>query len=193
MDPFNYQSIGHTVFAVGRFVCAALHFIIKPRTILLGLFIGMIVTSALCMSLTGSAGVAMLVLYQLFQSGVFPLVFAISLRGLGNHTKTGAVLLAAATVGGAIFPLAMDQVAFQFNVSYSFCVVLATSAAGAIYPIYLATYSPAKKQVEPEPKRRKPLLPTERPKSHLEKAKGLFRRKKEEGVTAHLEEREKAT
>ena len=41
----------------------------RPRYVLLLLFVGMIITSALCMVLTGPTGVAMLVLYELFQVG----------------------------------------------------------------------------------------------------------------------------
>lgn len=77
LGPFDFQEIGHTAFAIGRFLSAFAGFIIKPRWILLFLFTGMIVTSSLAMNLTGNAGVAMLVLVQFFEVLL-----------LGNHAST---------------------------------------------------------------------------------------------------------
>ena len=159
IDPFCYQTIGHTVFAVGRFLCAALQFILKPRSVLSVLFIGMVITSALCMTLSGPSAVAVLTLYELFQSGIFPLIYAISLRGLGSDTKTGAVLLTVATAGGAVFPVIQNPVAASYGQQYSFCVVLAASAAGIVFPLYLETVGKAKKQVDPVRAGHHPTLP----------------------------------
>lgn len=52
---------------MGRFLSAIAGLFIKPRYILLGLYTGCIATSALSMSLTGEAGVAMQVLVLLFE------------------------------------------------------------------------------------------------------------------------------
>ncbi|KAL9126856.1 MAG: hypothetical protein Q9217_004164 [Psora testacea] len=149
VSPFNYQAIGHTVFAVGRFLTAALGLWLKPRHILILLYVGAITTSALAMSLCGYSGVAMLVLILFFESGIFSLVFAISLRGLGRSTKWGAVLLTASTSGGAVFPAAVSPVKGSRGVQYAFAVVVAVFSFGAIMPIYLETVATAKKQVDP--------------------------------------------
>ena len=149
LDAFDWQTVGHTVFALGRFLCAALQFFIKPRRILLLLYVGMITTAALCMVLTGRSGIAVLTLFELFQSGVFSFIFAISLRGLGSHTKTGAVWLTVAIFGGAVGPFTQNPIISGYNVSYSFCIVVATTCLGAIFPIYLETIASAKKQVDP--------------------------------------------
>lgn len=149
ISPFDYQAVGHSVFAVGRFVTAVAGLLIKPRRILFLLFIGAIVTSALAMRFDGYKGVAMIVLVLFFESGIFSLIFAISLRGLGKHSKTGSVLLTAATSGGAIIPAIMWPVASNRNVRYAFCVVVAVFAFGALMPIYLSVSPAAKKQVDP--------------------------------------------
>lgn len=91
----------------------------------------------------------MIILILFFESGLFSLIFAISLRGLGMHTKWGAVLLAAATSGGAVVPAVMDPVASSKGVRYSFCVVVAVFAFGAVMPVYLEASGPVKKQVDP--------------------------------------------
>jgi len=149
IGPFNYLSIGHTVFALGRFLTALAGLFLKPRRILLILYIGLIITSALAMSLTGYRAIAMVILILFFESGIFSLIFAISLRGLGMHTKWGAILLAAATCGGAVVPAVMNPVASSRGVRYAFCVVVAVFAFGAVMPVYLEAFGPVKRQVDP--------------------------------------------
>ena len=158
IGPFDYQAVGHAVFAVGRFITAVAGLLIKPRRILFLLFIGVIVTSALAMSFDGYEGVTMIVLVLFFESGIFSLVFAIALRGLGKHTKTGSVLLTAATSGGAIIPAIMWPVVSNHNVRYAFCVVVAVFAFGALMPIYLSISPAAKKQVDPVHSRQDTIL-----------------------------------
>ena len=149
VSPFNYHAIGHTAFAVGRFLTAALGLLTKPRHVLLLLYIGTIITSGLAMSLSGYRGVAMLVLVQFFESGIFSLIFAMSLRGLGKNTKWGAVYLAASTSGGAIFPGIMSPVKGSRGVQYAFAVAVVVFSFGAIFPMYLEGIPAAKKQVDP--------------------------------------------
>ena len=71
------------------------------------------------------------------------------LRGLGAHTKTGSAFMTAAISGGAIFPVILDPVQSSRGVQYSFCVVVAIYAFGAIFPAYLNVMTPAKRQVDP--------------------------------------------
>lgn len=158
IGPFNYQAVGHAVFAAGRFITAAAGLLIKPRRILLVLFIGAIVTSALAMSFDGYAGVAMIVLALFFESGIFSLIFAMSLHGLGKHTKMGSVLLTAGTSGGAVVPAIMWPVVSHHNVRYALCVVVAVFAFGALMPIYLSLSPAAKKQVDPVHSRQNSVL-----------------------------------
>ena len=93
------------------------------------------------------------------------MIYAISLRGLGSHSKTGASLLTSAVSGGALFPVISSPVAKARGLPYSFSVVVAISAFGALFPLYLMLFPPAMKQVDPvikgEGRRRTSLLPTE--------------------------------
>ena len=162
ISPFYYQAIGHAVFAAGRFLTALAGLIGKPRRILLLLFIGLIITSALAMSLDGYAAVLMVVLILLFESGIFSLVFSISLRGLGQHTKTGAVLLTAGTSGGAVIPAIMSPVTESQDVKYAFCVVVAVFAFGLCMPLYLEAVPAAKAQVDPVHVKRRSIPDEER-------------------------------
>ena len=71
------------------------------------------------------------------------------LRGLGARTKDGAVLITAATSGGAIIPPIMSAVTTARGVRYSYCIVVAVFAFGAVLPIYTTLVRPAKHQVDP--------------------------------------------
>ena len=92
------------------------------------------------------------------------MIYAISLRGLGSHSKTGASFLTAAASGGALFPVISSPVATARGLRYSFSVVVAISAFGALFPLYLMLFPPAMRQVDPviegEGRRRTSLLPT---------------------------------
>lgn len=147
--PFDYLTIGRTAFALGRFVSAFACYFISPSLVLMFLYLGMIVTSALAMSTSGDTGIAMIVLIMFFESGTFPLIYAISIRGLGKHTKTGSALLTAAISGGIMGPAIMSPVSNSKGLQYAYCVVVAVFAFGSVFPSYLIIAPAAKAQVDP--------------------------------------------
>ncbi|KAI4092124.1 MAG: hypothetical protein L6R37_007628 [Teloschistes peruensis] len=165
---FNYQAIGHTVFALGRFLSALAGLLFTPRWILMFLYVCLVITCALAMKLTGYAGVAMIVLVLFFevggpchglregcelmihlQSGVFSIIFAMCIRGLGARTKMGSVALTAATSGGAVIPVIMSAVKDSHDIRYSFCVAVAVFAFGLLLPLYTTFIPAARQQVDP--------------------------------------------
>jgi fucose permease len=151
LTPFDFVTIGHSVFAVGRFLAAFAQWFLKPRWILMVSYIGMIVCAILCMKLHGSAAIVMAMLVYLFESGTFSIIFAISLRGTAQHTKTAAMMLTMAVSGGTFFPFANYAAYLNNGEAYSFSVLVALFAAGAIFPIYLNFVPAVKKQVDPVP------------------------------------------
>lgn len=148
-SPSDYVSIGHTVFALGRFLSAFLNYLLKPRWILLVLYVAAMISCVLAMNLTGDASIAAGHLIYLTESGIFSVIFCIALRGLGIHTKTGSAFITSAISGGAIFPVIQAAVAARRGIRYSFCVALASFAGGTVFAIYLNVVPAAKKQVDP--------------------------------------------
>jgi len=51
----------------------------------------------------GWVGLIAVLLTSFFMSLMFPTIFAMGIRGLGEHTKEGASLLVMAIIGGAVF------------------------------------------------------------------------------------------
>ncbi|KAL8687920.1 MAG: hypothetical protein Q9218_006037 [Villophora microphyllina] len=160
---FNYQAVGHTVFALGRFLSALAGLLFTPRWILMVLYVCLVITSALAMNLTGYAGVATIVLVLLFESGVFSIVFAMCLRGLGGRTKMGSVVLTAATSGGAVIPVIMSAVNDSHSIRYGFCVPVAVFAFGLLLPLYATLVPAARQQVDPVHKRSADDIQSDRP------------------------------
>lgn len=84
-----------------------------------------------------------------FQSGIFPITFAMCIRGLGARTKDGAILLTMAASGGAVAPAIMNAVVNSRGVRYSFCIVVSFFAFGLVLPVFTALVQAAKQQVDP--------------------------------------------
>lgn len=110
-----------------------------------------IIFAVLCMYVRGTAGVVMGLMIYLFESGIFSIIFAISLRGLGPHTKSAASIMTAAISGGIMLPFPQQAAAYHRGEAFSFCVTAAAFGAGAIFPLYLNLVPAARKQVDPIP------------------------------------------
>lgn len=149
LQPFDFVTIGHTVFTAGRFLTALLNYLFKPRWVLLVLYAGLIVCLGLTMRLGGDAAAAVLMLTFFFEAGIFANIFAISMRGLGAHTKTGSAFMTAAISGGAVFPPIQWAVSKGHGLQYSFCVPLAVAMFGMTFSVYLILVPAARVQVDP--------------------------------------------
>ncbi len=68
-------------------------------------------------------GVIALITCYLFMSIMFPSIFALGLRGLGNKTKTAASILVLTIVGGAIAPSLMGLIG-ENNMNIGFVIPL---------------------------------------------------------------------
>jgi fucose permease len=148
-EVIGFIAIGHTLLAVGRFFAAFAQLFLKPRWILLVLYLGAILFSILSMTMTGYIGIAMALLLFFFSAGIFSITFAICLRGMGGHSITAAAIMATAISGGAPFPVIQDVVAASRGTRYAMCVTVALFSFGAVFPLYLNLVTAAQKQVDP--------------------------------------------
>lgn len=153
LTPDNYILVGHTTFAIGRFIFAALCLVVSPRILLFVAILGCLVFSILTMSLKldGNGIAGPLLVFYFFEGPVWPIIFATGLRGLGKKTKQGAACLTASACGGGIFPFIMWAVQRMDDktVQYSYCVNVAVFAFGILFPLYLNLVPKARKQVDP--------------------------------------------
>ncbi len=114
---------GMSLFAVGRFLGSAVMRKIKPGQIL-GCFA---LINSLLMGFViinhNRFGVIALIMSYLFMSIMFPSIFALGIKGLGDATKTASSILVLTVVGGAIAPALMGQIGAE-NMSIGFIVPL---------------------------------------------------------------------
>ncbi|KAF3010633.1 hypothetical protein E8E13_004111 [Curvularia kusanoi] len=141
----DYYAIAQALFAIGRFSAAGFMYIgLKPRIVLLVYQSAIMVFLAAAIGVnTGTAttpnwgGLALLMIVLFFESCIFPIIFATTLRGLGRHTKRGASFIVASVSGGAVVPVILGNVADHIGTQRAMVVPLAFFVIAWAYPIYL--------------------------------------------------------
>lgn len=114
---------GMALFAIGRLSGSFIMQKVKPGT-LLGIFAA--VNSLLMLMIITNHnrfGVIALIICYLFMSIMFPSIFALGIRNLGEKTKTASSILVLTIVGGAIAPVLMGLIGAT-NMSIGFFVPL---------------------------------------------------------------------
>jgi len=120
----HYLTIYWSLAMVGRFVGSALMVKFSPRK-LLALFACMnMLLLATTMAVNGMLSVYSLVAIGLFNSIMFPTIFALSIERLGVLTNKASSLLVMAVVGGALVPLFQGILADAIGLHYSFILPL---------------------------------------------------------------------
>jgi len=133
----NLLAVAQGCFAIGRFIASGLLKVTKPRLVLMGFLSGVVLFACLTMGLKGNAGIAAISLVLFFESCVFPLIFALSIRGLGRHSKRGASFIVAAVSGGALFPPVLGTVADHIGTQKAFFIPLIGFVIAWMFPLYL--------------------------------------------------------
>ena len=115
---------GLGLFMCGRFLGSWIMRFVRAEKFLLICAIGTVVSTALVVMNLGMISFVSLILIYLFEAIMFPTIFAICLRGLGNNTKRASSYLMMTPIGGAVGPLLMGMVGDMTSMSFSFIVPL---------------------------------------------------------------------
>jgi FHS family L-fucose permease-like MFS transporter len=97
-------------FLIGRWIGTALMKTINPSKLLMLFGIGGVVCAAGAVLLTGMAGLISLVTISVFMSIMFPTIYGIALKDMGDEAKIGSAGLVMAIVGGALLPIAQGWI-----------------------------------------------------------------------------------
>ena len=117
-------SVALLLFTIGRFVGTALMRKIAPNA-LLTLYAGInIALCGLVMMGKGEISVYGLIAIFFFMSIMFPTIFALGVKNLGEHTKEGSSFIIMSIVGGALVPYVMGAIAESQSTAVSFIVPL---------------------------------------------------------------------
>jgi FHS family L-fucose permease-like MFS transporter len=105
---------------VGRFIGAAVMTRVDPAKVLA--FNGAAAVLLVATAALGSGNLAMyaILLVGLCNSIMFPTIFSLALRGLGEHTSQGSGVLCLAIVGGALIPLLQGVLADSMGLQAAF-------------------------------------------------------------------------
>ncbi len=134
LDAAKLLSIaGLGLFMCGRFAGSWIMRYVRAEKFLLICAIGTVVSTALVVMNLGMVSFVSLILIYLFEAIMFPTIFAISLRGLGDYTKRASSYLMMTPIGGAVGPLMMGYVGDITSMSFSFIVPLISYAVVLLY------------------------------------------------------------
>lgn len=161
----DYLLIAHAAFTISRFNAAHLawlsvkhpqsRFIPTPRTQLTIFSTLSVVFALLCVVLrpTNSNFIAIPAVLFFFAEGpIWPLIFAMGLRGQGNRTKRAAAWLTMGASGPAFWPFVMYGIMSNNGVSIqlAFVVPVILLLFTLAYPVFLTVLRDARDLVDPQ-------------------------------------------
>jgi FHS family L-fucose permease-like MFS transporter len=111
-------------FMIGRYVGTFLMRSIAPHKLLTFYSACNILLLIYCTFVGGKAGVFSMMGVEFFMSIMFPTIFALGIKDLGDETKIGSSYMVMSIVGGAIIPLALGYIARNFNMQLAYIVPL---------------------------------------------------------------------
>jgi FHS family L-fucose permease-like MFS transporter len=125
-------AIGFGLFMFGRLCGSILISQFRPHLVLGIYAVINVALSAVCMG-GGKLGMFAMFGTFFFMSVMYPTIFALGIRGLGDYTKLGASLIVMSIVGGAIAAPFMGQIADEHSMRMGFIVPLVCFVFIAIY------------------------------------------------------------
>ncbi len=126
-------------FTAGRFLSTWLLHYVSGAT-LLGAYAALnAVICAIAVLWPGWLGVGCLIAVSFFMSIMYPTIFALGVKGLGQRTKSGSAFIVMSIVGGAAVPLAMGLVP---GVAQSYLVPAVCFVGVALYAWFLSKPEP---------------------------------------------------
>jgi FHS family L-fucose permease-like MFS transporter len=100
----GYNMIAMAIFVSSRFVCTFLLKYFKPSLLLLALAVGGIGFTLGAIVIKGMSGLYCLIAVSACMSLMFPTIYGIALKGLGDDAKLGSAGLILAIGGGCLMP-----------------------------------------------------------------------------------------
>jgi FHS family L-fucose permease-like MFS transporter len=125
-------AIGFVLFTAGRFCGSIVISQFKPHRVLATYAAINVLLTAICMG-GGKLGLYAMFGTFFFMSVMYPTIFALGIRGLGDHTKLGASLIVMSIVGGAIAAPFMGHIADEHSMRAGFVVPLVCFVLIALY------------------------------------------------------------
>lgn len=132
----RYHTVALILFGVSRFISTWLMSFIKPHTLLTLMAVLGGGLTCLVIFVGGYIGVYSLIAISACMSLMFPTIFGLGSRGLGEDRKVGGAGLIMAILGGAILTPLQAKILDLSNVNWSYCIPLICFIVITCYSIY---------------------------------------------------------
>jgi FHS family L-fucose permease-like MFS transporter len=135
----GYNIVAMVIFCTSRFICTYLLRYISPGRLLMSLAVGGFGLTLATIFVPGLPGLYCLVGISACMSLMFPTIYGIALRGVGEDAKFGAAGLIMAILGGSVLPpvqgaiIDLGQVGGLSAVRASFVLPLVCFVVIAVY------------------------------------------------------------
>jgi len=120
----NFLTISLVTFTAGRFFGTLLLKKIKDHQLLWVYAVANIVLTTVAFIFPGTIGLWALVGTSFFMSIMYPTIFSLGIRGLGEHTKLASSVLVMSIIGGALITPIMGLVSVHFGIGHAVIVPL---------------------------------------------------------------------
>lgn len=152
----NYNIGAMLLFLTGRWIGTAMMKTINPSRMLIYFGVGGMICAAGAILLQGMSGLISLISISIFMSIMFPTIYGIALKDMGDEAKIGSSGLVMAIVGGALMPLLQASVLdwggpgfsdlkiFGFIPEVNFSFILPLICLGVVTLYGVSTYKTAK-------------------------------------------------
>lgn len=130
----DYLILSLVVFMIGRFVGTGLMKLVPPVRLLWTYALINALLCAVAMVLPGHIGLYALVATSFFMSIMFPTIFALGLRNVGDEARElASSFLVMAIIGGAVLTPAMGAISGQVGIQWSMVVPLVAFAVVLVF------------------------------------------------------------
>lgn len=129
----NFLTISLVVFTAGRFIGTALLKKIKGHNLLWIYAAINIALISIALIFPGTIGLWALVATSFFMSIMYPTIFSLGIRDLGEHTKLASSVLVMAIIGGALITPVMGLVSVHLGIGKAIMVPLVCFTVIAYY------------------------------------------------------------
>ncbi|MEK7254094.1 MAG: hypothetical protein AAB316_05065, partial [Bacteroidota bacterium] len=115
-----HLSFGFILFMVGRFAGTWMMSFIRPQRLLTVFAAATFLLFVFGVNASGLTGVVAILFANFFMSIMFPTIFALGTKNLGEQVKIGSSLIIMAIVGGALLPPALGAIADSVSYQKAF-------------------------------------------------------------------------
>ena len=132
-DAVNFNFYAMLLFAISRFVCTFLLKYIEPGRLLMYLSFAAVLLLIPVIFAGGRVGLYALVGISGCMSLMFPTIYGIALKGIGNDAKLGAAGLVMAIAGGSLLPPLQGLMLDAYGVQVSYVMPVICFVVIAVY------------------------------------------------------------